>query len=491
MKDILVFGTGEVGQIAIHLLEEEYHILFAVDNDKRKWGNLFEGYEIKSPSEILKYDCDIVIISTRYMIDISFQLLQMGIEKERIFFSEIKLVDGSLRYGFCPLDVKNVKPAGKKLIQYDLLNEEEQETDCIRVLVFCTWYSVYTKQLIENISKRYNDIEFSLITMEKRNKDEIVASQLKHIYLFGSNYELKDILEQIPEYDAAQLLWIEPVWAFFDELIRSKVRKLNLNVGGSDFYRAGKAELDFKKKLIASADKVTAETKGTIQEFSKYYKKEAGSKMGFLPFGVEVLDFIKLNINKDKNDIKRKLNIPLDKIVIACGYNAIEEHQHMKIIDAISQLREDVKEQIVCVFRMTYPYGREDYIESVRNRLEERKLDYLILTEFMDFQSVAECALISDIMIHVQTTDQLSSTMLEEMYSGSIVIAGSWLPYKSLHEMGIYFLDVDVIPDITAILNDVITNIEEYKEKCRGNADIVWKHSSWDELAPRWRALWD
>lgn len=491
MKDILVFGTGLVGQTAVHLLEEKYHILFAVDNDERKWGNLFEGYEIKPPSEILKYDCDIAIISRIYMREISFQLQEMGIETERIIFCDIKSVDGSLRFGFCPLDAKKVKAAGKKLIQYDLLNEEEQETGCIKVLVFCTWYSVYTKQLIENMSRRYQDIEFSLITINKKYKDEITASQLKHIYFFVSNYELKDILEQIPRYDVAQLLWIEPVWAFFDELIRSKVKRLNLNVGGSDFYRAGKAELDFKKKLIASADKVTAETEGTIQEFSEYYKKEAGGKMGFLPFGVEVLDFIKLNMNREKNEIKRKLNIPLDKIVITCGHNAIKEHQHLKIIEAISQLREDVKEQIVCVFRMTYPNGREEYIESVRNRLEESGLDYLLVTEFMDFQLMAECALTSDIMIHVQTTDQLSSTMLEEMYAGSIVIAGSWLPYQSLHEMGIYFLDVDEIPDITAVLNDVITNIGEYKERCRQNADIVWKHSSWDELAPRWRALWD
>lgn len=163
----------------------------------------------------------------------------------------------------------------------------------------------------------------------------------------------------------------------------------------------------------------------------------------------------------------------------------------MDMLDAINKLPQDVKEEIVCVVPMTYPTGMETYIGKVRNKLDGIGIEYLILTDFMDFQSMAEYALISDIMIHVQTTDQLSSAMLEEMYAGSVVIAGSWLPYKSLHSEGIYFLDIDKIADLTAALADVVINIEEYKEKCRNNEEIVWKHSSWGELSPMWHALWE
>ena len=140
---------------------------------------------------------------------------------------------------------------------------------------------------------------------------------------------------------------------------------------------------------------------------------------------------------------------------------------------------------------MTFTQGAESYIADVDKRLRETGLDCVILTAFMDFAGMAEYALISDIMIHVQTTDQLSSTMLEEMYSGSIVIAGKWLPYRSLHEMGIFFLDADSIADVTEMLQEIMSHIEAYKEKCTGNRKIIWKHSSWDELAPRWHALWD
>ncbi len=140
---------------------------------------------------------------------------------------------------------------------------------------------------------------------------------------------------------------------------------------------------------------------------------------------------------------------------------------------------------------MTYPDVFADYRKEVCDRLQNVGFDSVVLTEFMDFQSMSEYALISDIMIHVQTTDQLSSTMLEEMYAGSVVIAGSWLPYQSLHEMGIYFLDVDTIPDVTVVLEEVVQNLDSYKEKCKGNSEIVWNYSSWDVLATKWRALWD
>lgn len=491
MKDILVFGTGEAGKEAVRLLERRHHILFAVDNDSTKWGSFFEGYAIKSPVEILQYNCDIVITSTNYAMEILLQLQQMRIAQERIYFNHIKLIDGLYECILYPADTKKVMETGKRLVQYDLLNTEENESDCIKVLVFCTFCSVYTKQLIENLSKRYDDIEFSLLTQAPEYKGMINSVQLKHIYYFKTISDLKTILEQLPTYNAMQLLWIEQQWAYFYELIRNKTKHLNLNVGGSDFYRSGKNERDFKKNLIACADIITAETEETIQEFQEYYREQVGDKISFLPFGIEVLNFIKLTRKQSLKEFKERYHIPSNKIIVTCGHNAGAAHQHTGMIEALSKLPIHVKKKIVCVFPMTYPDGREQYISRISERLNKTGLDYVILTEFMDFQLMAQYALISDIMLHVQTTDQLSSTMLEEMYAGSIVIAGSWLPYKTLHKKGIYFLDIDAISEITFILKDVVTNIERYKERCKGNEKIIWKHSSWEELAPKWRALWD
>lgn len=492
MRDVVIFGIGEVGKRSLPFLEKDNHVLFVVDNDETKWGSKFGKYTVKMPDSIKQQSCDVFITSTKYAFEIARQLQQMGINQDRIYFCHrFRTTDDSYEYEVYPLNEEKMQGAGKPLVQYDLLHAEEQETNHKKILVFCSFYSVYTKQLIENMAERYADIEFSLLTKVSESKKKIVAEQLKHIYCFRTKTDLKDILDQIPMYHAIQLLWIERDWAYFHKQIRKKAKLLNLNVGGSDFYRTGDIEKSLCKNLIACADRITAETKGTVCDFQKYYRDVVRDKMGLLPFGIEVLDFINATEIQDMNELKRKYQIPLNKVIVTCGHNAIEEHQHIKIIAALECLPEDIKKQIVCVFPMTYPNGREEYISKIATLLDEIGLEYVILTEFMDFQAMAEYALISDIMIHVQTTDQLSSTMLEEMYAGSVIIAGSWLPYKSLHEMGMYFLDVDKIPDVTAVLEDVVTNIDTYKEKCKGNKEIVWKHSSWDVLAPKWRALWD
>lgn len=464
-----MFGAGKAGKNAMSFLEENYHILFYVDNDEKKWGSAIGSYKVESPNEIKKYDCAVVIALKRHDMEIAAQLEQIGVKYEFIYFYPTKM----------------------PLIQYDLCHAEEKGTDCKKILIFCRGYSVYAKQLIENIAKRYDDVEFSLLTHIKESKGKIVSEKLRHIYYFRTRDELRIILEQLPVYDVMQLLWIEQEWTCFYELIRAKARRLNLNVGGSDFYRAGTEEREYKRKLIACADRISAETIGTCQEFEEYYRESIKRKVGLLPFGIEVLGYIDEAENNNKNVIKENLHIPIDKLVVTCGHNANMAHQHMKIIDALDKLPGDIKEQIVCIFPMTYPQRREQYISDVDNRLKKTELDYLILTEFMDFQGMAEYAVISDIMLHVQITDQLSSTMLEEMYAGSIVVAGSWLPYQSLHEMGIFFFDVDVISDITRSLEEIVVNVDEYKGKCAGNREIIWKHSSWDVLAPKWHALWE
>lgn len=491
MKNIIIFGTGEIGKIAISCLKSEYNVKAVVDNDNGKWGRAVDGYIIQSPEIIRNYDCMIAVASTNYCMEIMNQLQDMGIEHSNIFLCRRYMKEGQYGCDIYPSDVQKLKGTEKSLIEFDLLNRTESICGKLKVMVFCLSYSVYTKQLIENMSKRYNDIEFSLITSAAEYEENLFPSEVRHIYCFSTMADLKAILEKLPIYDAMQFLWIETFWAYFYELIRDKTRRLNLNVGGSDFYRASSAERDYKKKLVAVADQVTAENVETVQKFKEYYIKEAGSKMGLLPFGIEVLDYIQLLRKENKNELKGKYGIPLNKIVVTCAHSAARANRHLELTDALSRLSNNIKKTIVCVFPMTYPSNVPEYVKEVDDKLKESGLDYIILTKFMDFHEMAEYAVISDIMIRVQTTDQLSSMMLEAMYAGGIVVAGSWLPYQSLRKMGISFWDVDTISDVPNILEDVVANIDAYKEKCKGNEELVRRHSSWDVLAPKWHALWE
>ena len=490
INSFVVFGTGEVCGKVIPLLEKKCHILCCADNDQRKWDSSFGKYNVKSPEIINDCDCDIIIaVSNKYEIDIIRQLVQMGVSKDRIYLCRQSWTDHDA-YKIYPLNVENIRRTDIPLIQYDLFHAAEEKTSCRKVMILCSFFSVYAKQLIENISRRYIDIEFSLLTSAREYQDQMTAKELRHIYYYKTLRDLKTILEQLPVYDAMQLLWIEDSWVYCCRLIRTKTKKLNLNVGGSDFYRASVVERDYKRKLIEQADCITAETEQTVQNFKEYYGSIA-QKTGLLSYGMEVLDFIKKNADASHSSIKKKFGLPEDKIIVTCGHNANRAHQHKKIIEAIGGMCESVKRQLMFVFPMTYGSRADGYISEVSDALQSEGLEYTMLTKFMDFQEMAEYAIISDIMTHVQTTDQLSATMLEEMFAGSIVIAGSWLPYHSLHEMGIYFLDIDTISDVTRTLQEVVFDIGIYKEKCAGNKEIIRKNYTWDEQASKWHALWE
>lgn len=488
--NIIVFGTGDIAKSVLPLLKEKFNILFCVDNNEKKWNQKFIEYDVKSPDEINKHDCDVVIVSTKYNIEICHQLQQMGVDDKRIHFCRRVSSFGKLTYDIYPINENEIESKDVDLKSYDLLNRDETLTLSKKVMVFAAFYSTYTKQLIENMSSRYDDVEISLLTCSPESKDLIKADNLKHIYCFQTMADLKTILEKLPVYDVMQFLWIENEWVYFSELLRKKTKRLNLNVGGSDFYRVGKAGRDYKKTLVACADIVTAETEDTLRAFSKYYKEEIGNRTGLLPFGIGVLDCIdKVDVSQ-KDTIKQKYQIPNDKIIVTCGHNAIENHQHMKILEAVDKMSDEIKSKIVCVFPMTYPKEQDAYINLVESALVKAKINYVILKRFMDFYAMAEYACISDVMIHVQTTDQLSSAMLEEMYAESVVIAGKWLPYDSLHQKGVFFLDVNEIPEITHKLEEVVEHIETYQHRCKVNPEIIHQNYSWDAVASRWHELW-
>ena len=99
--------------------------------------------------------------------------------------------------------------------------------------------------------------------------------------------------------------------------------------------------------------------------------------------------------------------------------------------------------------------------------------------------------LMTDVMIHVQTTDQLSSTMMAHLYNGNVVLAGSWLPYSDIKKKGIKLYDVDGFEDLGSKLQDVVENISEYKNTCEANKQKVYEFSSWEYCIRDWYNIYD
>lgn len=89
---IIVFGTGYLASGIVHY-ENELNIGFFIDNDVKKIGKQFLGYDVKSPQEVVgaKYE-QIIITSEKFETEMREQLLGLGVESNKIVNSwDLKL----------------------------------------------------------------------------------------------------------------------------------------------------------------------------------------------------------------------------------------------------------------------------------------------------------------------------------------------------------------------------------------------------------------
>lgn len=490
LKSIILFGTGKKGRELLPHIKKKYTISHVIDNNANLWGTTLEGIEVQSPEEIIgSKDSIVVATSIQSFWEISAQLKKISIEPARIMWPEMTSSD--VIFHSIPFLPNKWENSNRGIESYDVLQAPQNHASVTNfrtdktVMVFCSFNSVYAISMIKNMKERYPEISVSMLSRVCEYVDAL-KQVCSHIYCYKNYEELNDILTSIPKYDVFQMLWIEDDWVLFADSIRRKCRCLNLHVGGSDFYRSGPYCLESKRKIVRMADRVTAETETTIHDFCRVYP-EAGQKIRWLNFGIDELDYEGHEVCQNA---KSHFGLEKDKVIVTCGHNARKEHQHKEIIGQLSILEDEIIGMAEFVFPMTYGDSGK-YTDGIRRLLSETKITSLIMTRFMNSEEMARYAACSDIMVHVQTTDQLSSTMLQEMHAGAVVIAGSWLPYQMLKDKGVYFLTIDSISELSAVLTDVIRNLKDYKKRCEGNRKIIYEMSSWNHVAARWKRLWD
>lgn len=95
----IIFGTGYAASYLI-TYENELGIEYFIDNNKEKIGKKFYGYEIKTPTSIIdqNYDC-IILSSKKYAYEMRNQLLDMGIDKKKIYNAwELNIFESEKNY---------------------------------------------------------------------------------------------------------------------------------------------------------------------------------------------------------------------------------------------------------------------------------------------------------------------------------------------------------------------------------------------------------
>lgn len=289
--------------------------------------------------------------------------------------------------------------------------------------------------------------------------------QIIDIHFFGSNYD--DLIE-----------------AFLRQM-----KKIKITIWGSDFYRANDERRKTQKEFYHKVDAIQV---GTLQMKNDFLQVFPGfeDKIRLARFGINQLDIIDVLLLKGNASVyKKELRLPEDKIIIACGANGSEEHQHSLIFESLLNLPFDLQNKLFLVVPMTYG-GSPEYKKKINEKLTQIGLPFKQFVTFLSIEDVCKLRIVSDIAITIQKTDAFSAAVQEHIYSGGILIAGKWLPYRMLTDSGIYYVQTS-LDKLTETIGKSIIDIQNEKQKCIFNKPKIGKISSWKLTINDWKEIYE
>jgi hypothetical protein len=302
-------------------------------------------------------------------------------------------------------------------------------------------------------------------------------------------FEKRVLITLSRKYDIVDIHFFSTIYdEFIDEIVK-RGTKVKITIWGSDFYRTDKTRREEQRKIYDKVDIIQTETQQIGNDFLAVYP-EFANKVRLAHFGIIQFDVVNELLQSGSSEIfKKEMGLPADKIIIACGTNGSEGHQHLLIFEIIERLAPSIKEKIFLLIPMTYG-GRKPYIELVKQKADTLGLPYKLLSSLLSMTEIGKLRIVSDLAVTIQKTDALSSAIQEHVYAGGILIAGDWLPYQILRENGVFYLTAS-LDSITETISTTIENYKSVKNKCVGNNVKTAAISSWNAVIMDWVAIYN
>lgn len=262
--------------------------------------------------------------------------------------------------------------------------------------------------------------------------------------------------------------------------------KIMLTPLGSDVLRLNKIYMQSMKRAFAKADYVSANFITGFCSKVKDMFSISNEKMVNLGYGSETLtSIIEIKGKYSREQLCKKLNIPCSPYIICCGYNASKAQHHEAIIDAINANRNLLPDGFRLLFPLSYGPNKAELPELIKMHCEQLGLPYILLTDFLSVEQVAALRFITDLFIHVQTTDAYSASIQEFLLADTEVINGSWLSYPSLESHGLPYHVIESIDGLPAMINCILKG-NEPKPFLSAKAEYEIRSNAWSERIKSW-----
>ncbi|MBQ8184092.1 MAG: glycosyltransferase [Clostridia bacterium] len=272
--------------------------------------------------------------------------------------------------------------------------------------------------------------------------------------------------------------------------LRNICDKLLVSVWGDEIFRNSPETMKKHKVYYSCADRITMATKVMVDRFNSVYNNEFAAKVSMNKFAIglfDKIDVVKKEFTREQICEEFGIKHP-EKTLVFVGHNGREAQRHTELTKELLNLPQELKDNIILIYTMTYGVRDNAYIEEMEAAAKQTGCEYVILRDFMNEETSAKLRSICDIMLHAQLTDGFSASIQESLYSGSIIINGSWLPYNELPDYKECVVEYDDITQIGQVLQTVLENQELYKSKFKANRDILRQISSLEITTEKWKS---
>lgn len=375
-----------------------------------------------------------------------------------------------------------------------------------RYLIIGDPHSFWNKNFITNMLQPYGyqiDIFYTYLGMDRQ--DNFYQGKNIHIYscpkalvrkkengsLSSKIHTMLCILycmmwsiKNRDKYDIVNVQFVDWIAILCARYLNGKKSKLILSYWGSDLLRKSARELRYTLKGVKRADQITFDNLDLKHKFRQTFGAGFDHKLNVAMFGLPILDKIEENKKtRSRNVICKEINLNPEKLVVAVGYAARPDQQHIKVLEQIAKLSQHYKDKIQIVLQLTYPVNKsytdqlEDYVKKIGCESK------LILREMTDSE-VADLRIINDIFINAQCTDAFSGTVCENLFSNTLLLNAKWLRYAEFEEHPFKFVEFQNFEEIPDLLGNMI---DKYSNTKSGNNErLVWNLRSWEKCRGNW-----
>lgn len=352
---------------------------------------------------------------------------------------------------------------------------QELRTQLLKKRIIVHVLDIINFSLIKEDGTRTATYKYLKYLNRIRGGYKLIGSYLAPFYV-------KSILTE--NYDAINIHYLEPVYKRLVPIFKKQAKTVSLSIWGSDFYRVSTKQMSEYKDVLNDIDYIGFNNLYTLLDFDSRVKGFS-SKLRVVSFGIGKFETIReLMAQNTADETKVALGLPLDKIIVTCGYNASPAQQHDLILEQLSHLDTAYKRRIFLLLPMTYS-GTKGYINKIEEMARNIGISYKIIQGFLTQEEIVKIRIATDVVLNAQISDSFSASLQEHLLCGNILIAGDWLPYKILDDISVKYYPVQR-SDFSIKLTEVIEKYDFFKTEVGDNGDKMYAQANWDVRINEW-----